>query len=242
MTRFVLSKDRYSVICKENWKRARWREGVHVRSYCLCPDEREWKSEPSYFWWTWKAEDGFKIFLTGIRGFSNWMWGLKEKTTFRITPRFLELRNWVNGIMVIRGGIWRKTKWYKTEDTSVVLNIMNMDVSKISRQRYLWIRSSGEISSLQIWKSHGWLKLSTWMRLPRKEKWIKIINLEIINIWGEESKRSQQRRLRRTCLRGRRMRPAVMGAKWEESFRKRHGHYKTPKRYQIRCKLKSHWT
>lgn len=133
MIRFVLSKDRYSVICKENWKRVRWREGVYVRSYCFCLDEREWKFELSYLWWIWKVEDGFKIFLIGIRGFSNWMWGLKEKITFRIIFRFLEFRNWVNGIMVIRGGIWRKIKWYKIEDTSVVLNIMNMDVFKIFR-------------------------------------------------------------------------------------------------------------
>lgn len=62
-------------------------------------------------------------------------------------PRAQKLGKWYYGN---RGGIWRKTKWYKTEDTSVVLNVMNVDVSKISRQRYLWIRSSGEISSLQI--------------------------------------------------------------------------------------------
>lgn len=40
LIRFVLGKDKSSVICK-NGRRGRWRrQGVQVRSYCLCPDRR----------------------------------------------------------------------------------------------------------------------------------------------------------------------------------------------------------
>lgn len=51
-----------------------------------------------------KAEDEFKIFLTRIKEFPNWKWGLNEKNMFRIIPRFPVFRSGMRWCYSNKGG------------------------------------------------------------------------------------------------------------------------------------------